>query len=153
MAEFPQIISFVAISALPNLKRLLMENDKVISACNNILYYIVNPTTRGKTRSSFSLLLWMYQNIHRFYRPMDVEPNVIQILQEMTRIPAAMKSWRTPVIDLLTDNRLFNCTPDDAMKWRPIVRSLYDADKTAFPELLGQNEILFRTTAYSLPFS
>lgn len=84
---------------------------------------------------------------------MDVEPNVIQILQEMTRIPAVMKSWRTPVIDLLTDNRLFNCTPDDATKWRSVVRSLYDADKTAFPELLGQNIITFRTTAYLLPFS
>ena len=58
IAEFPQIISFVAISVLPNLKRLLMENDKVINACNNIVYYIVNPTTRGKTRSGFSLLLF-----------------------------------------------------------------------------------------------
>ncbi|KAF8963955.1 Dopey, N-terminal-domain-containing protein [Flammula alnicola] len=115
-----QINSFVATSALPNLRKALMENDKIISACNNIIYYIVNPALRGKTR------------------PMDVDATVIQILQEMTRIPAALKSWRTPVIDLLNDNRLFNCNPNDAAKWRSIVKALYDSDKTALPELLGK---------------
>ena len=47
-------------------------------------------------------------------------------------------------MDLLNDNRLFNCTPEDANKWRPIVKSLYDSDKTTFPELLGC-KILFVT--------
>lgn len=68
---------------------------------------------------------------------MDVDATVIQILQEMTRIPAVLKSWRTPVVDLLNDNRLFNCVPQDADKWRPIVKVLYDTDKTTFPELLS----------------
>jgi hypothetical protein len=68
---------------------------------------------------------------------MDVDPAVIAILQGMTRIPAALKSWRAPVIDLLSDNRFFNCTPEDAEKWRSIIKSLYDSDKAAFSELLG----------------
>jgi hypothetical protein len=45
---------------------------------------------------------------------MDVDSSVIHVLQEMTRIPAALKAWRTPVLDLLNDNRIFNCTPEDA---------------------------------------
>lgn len=68
---------------------------------------------------------------------MDVDATVIQILQEMTRLPAALKSWKTPVIDLLNDNRLFNCNPSDAAKWGAIIKALYDSDKTALPELLG----------------
>ncbi|KAF9566957.1 hypothetical protein CPC08DRAFT_758587 [Agrocybe pediades] len=115
-----QINSFVATYALPNLRKLLIDNDKIIAACNNIIYYIVNPAMRGKTR------------------PMDVDSTVIQILQEMSRIPAALKSWKTPVLDLLSDNRLFNCNPVDAVKWRPIVKVLYDTDKTVLPELLGK---------------
>jgi hypothetical protein len=69
---------------------------------------------------------------------MDVDNNVIHVLQEMTRIPAALKSWRMPVIDLLNDNRIFNCTPDDANKWRPIVKAIYESDKSALSELLGE---------------
>ena len=70
-------------------------------------------------------------------RPMDIDTAVIAILQGMTRIPAALKSWRAPVIDLLNDNRFFNCNPVDAAKWRLIIKALYDSDKTAFSELLG----------------
>jgi hypothetical protein len=44
------ITNFIAKSVVPNLRRFLLENDKVIAACNNIVYYIVNPAMRGKTR-------------------------------------------------------------------------------------------------------
>lgn len=44
------ITNFIAKSAVPNLRRFLLENDKVIATCNNIVYYIVNPAMRGKTR-------------------------------------------------------------------------------------------------------
>ena len=72
---------------------------------------------------------------------MDIDTAVIAILQGMTRIPAALKSWRAPVIDLLNDNRFFNCNPDDAAKWRSIIKALYDSDKTAFSELLGLSRL------------
>lgn len=69
---------------------------------------------------------------------MDVDSGVIHVLREMSRIPTALKSWRTPVIDLLNDNRIFNCTPEDANNWRPIVKAIYDSDKSALSELLGE---------------
>ncbi|KAF9056037.1 Dopey, N-terminal-domain-containing protein [Panaeolus papilionaceus] len=114
------ITSFVATSALPNLRKILIENDRVVNACNNIVYYVVNPAMRGKTR------------------PMDVDATVIQIFYELTKIPAALKSWKSPMLDLLNDNRLFNCNPNDAARWKPIVKAFYDSDKTAMPELLGK---------------
>lgn len=124
---FSQIIFFIASSALPNLRRFLLENDKVISTCSNIIYYIVNPAMRGKTR------------------PMDVDPTVISIISEMTHVPTTLKSWRSPIIDLLSDNRVFNSDPADGNKWRPIVKALYDADKAAFTELLG----MFTTSSHN----
>jgi len=45
-----KINAFIETSALPNLRRFLIENDKIITTCNNIIYYIVNPAMRGKTR-------------------------------------------------------------------------------------------------------
>ena len=77
---------------------------------------------------------------------MDVDGTVIQILQEMTRMPTVLKSWKTPVADLLNDNRLFNCNVNDASKWKPIVKALYDSDKTALPELLGASSSFIRST-------
>jgi hypothetical protein len=70
-----------------------------------------------------------------------VDRNVVEIIKEMVRIPAALKAWRTPVAELLNDNRLFNCNSEDAERWKPIVKQLFDVDKTAFPELLGKSTL------------
>ncbi|KAJ7755024.1 Dopey, N-terminal-domain-containing protein [Mycena maculata] len=115
-----QINSFIATTAMPSLRRFLMDNDKVVASCTNIVYYIVTPGMKGKTR------------------PMDVDVTVVAIIQELTKIPAALKTWRPPVAELLSDNRLFNCNSEDAEQWKSIMRSLFDLDKTAFPELLAK---------------
>ncbi|KAJ7204429.1 Dopey, N-terminal-domain-containing protein [Mycena pura] len=115
-----QINLFIATAAMPRLRRFLMDNDKVVASCTNIVYYIVGPAMKGKVR------------------PMDVDPAVVAIIQEMTKIPAALKTWRPPVTELLNDNRLFNGSSEAAEKWKPIMKSLFDLDKTAFPELLAK---------------
>ncbi|KAJ6601434.1 Dopey, N-terminal-domain-containing protein [Mycena vulgaris] len=115
-----QVNLFIANTAMPSLRRFLMDNDKVVASCTNIVYYIISPAMKGKSR------------------PMDVDHIVVAIIQEMTKIPAALKTWRPPISELLSDNRLFNCTSEGAEKWKPIMKSLFDLDKTAFPELLAK---------------
>lgn len=67
---------------------------------------------------------------------MDVDGVILSILKEMTRMPNTLKAWKTPVIDLFNDSRLFSSLPEEAESWKPIIKSLFDSDKTAFPELL-----------------
>ncbi len=75
--------------------------------------------------------------VHQCDRPLDVDEHVLLILREMTRIAAGMKAWRGPVVDVLNDNRCFNSTPPAGGKWRPMVKMLFDTDKTALSELLS----------------
>ncbi len=72
------------------------------------------------------------------FRPLDVDATTVSIIQEMARIPAALKAWRNPVTDLLSDNRVFNSTSSEALKWKPIVKLMFESDKTAFSEVLGK---------------
>lgn len=67
---------------------------------------------------------------------MDTDNVVISILQEMARAPSTLRAWKTPVIELFNDARLFSCLPNEAETWKPIIKSLFDQDRTAFPELL-----------------
>ncbi|KAI0964349.1 hypothetical protein AcW1_001188 [Taiwanofungus camphoratus] len=115
-----QVNLYIAAHVLPNLRKFLMEGDKILSVCNNIVYNIVSPSLKGKSR------------------PLDVEDSVLSIIREMTRIGAAVKAWRGPISEALNDNRCFNSTPDAGGKWRPMVKSLFDTDKTSLTELLGK---------------
>lgn len=66
----------------------------------------------------------------------------------MSRIPATLKAWKTPVTELFNDNKLFTCSPGVAESWMPIVRALFDLDKAAFPELLGAWLFFLRVYAF-----
>jgi hypothetical protein len=68
---------------------------------------------------------------------MDVDSTILVMIREMAKIPSSIKAWKAPVIELLNDNRLFTCTSEAAKQWRPIVKSLFEIDKTSFTELLG----------------
>ncbi|KAH8835109.1 Dopey, N-terminal-domain-containing protein [Flagelloscypha sp. PMI_526] len=113
-----QMNLFMSTSAIPKLRKFLVDADKVVSACTNIVYYIVNPAMKARSR------------------PMDVDLSVVAIIREIARIAMALKTWRALVVEMLNDNRLFSCPAETAAVWRPIIKSLFDADKTAFSELL-----------------
>ncbi|KAJ8084790.1 hypothetical protein PM082_003567 [Marasmius tenuissimus] len=115
-----QIIEYLASNAVPNLRRFLVESDKVATSCSNIAYYVVTPSLKGKAK------------------PLEVDPTTVTIIREMSRIPSAFKAWKSPVTELLNDNRFFNCSPDSGETCKPIIKSLFDSDKTAFPELLNK---------------
>ncbi|KAI6048019.1 Dopey, N-terminal-domain-containing protein [Pisolithus marmoratus] len=115
-----QITNFIATTVLPNLRKFLLDNDKVASICSNIVYYVVNPAVKGKSR------------------PLDLDPMVVEIIKEMTKISAALRVWRAPVIDILYDNRVFNSNTAAATRWKPVVKALFDSDKTSFGDLLSR---------------
>ncbi|KIK71711.1 hypothetical protein GYMLUDRAFT_33858 [Collybiopsis luxurians FD-317 M1] len=115
-----QINEFIAAVALPHMRRILMDNDKVSSACANIVYYIVSPSLKGRTK------------------PMEVDSIVVRMVYEMSRMPFTFKAWRSPVTEMLNDSRVFNGLPEAAEAWKPIIRTIFDSDKTAFPELLSK---------------
>ncbi|KAG2155714.1 Dopey, N-terminal-domain-containing protein [Suillus clintonianus] len=120
-AELPtQITTFIASTAVPDLRRFLMDNDKVANACSNIVYYIVSPNIKIKAR------------------PLDADVVVVDIFREMIKIPPAIKVWRSAVIDVLYDNRIFNSNSSVATKWKPVIKAVFDADKTSFPDLLSR---------------
>ncbi|KAI6031355.1 Dopey, N-terminal-domain-containing protein [Pisolithus microcarpus] len=104
-SELPlQITNFIATTVLPNLRKFLPDNDKVASACSSIVYYVVNPAVKGKSRA--------------------------------------------PVIDILYDNRVFDSNTAAATRWKPVVKALFDSDKTSFGDLLSriaENEMLLRS--------
>ncbi|KAH8110602.1 Dopey, N-terminal-domain-containing protein [Phellopilus nigrolimitatus] len=116
-----KINQYLAYDVLPNLRRFLIENDKILAACNNILYYVVSPALKTRTN-----------------RLADVDDIFIAIVDQMSKLSAAVKAWRNPAIDVFNDIKFFSATPISGLKWRSIIKTLIDTDKTAFSELLGR---------------
>lgn len=78
-------------------------------------------------------------NLRIIYRQtIDLDETTLDIIKELSKIPAAARAWRPTVADVFNDARFFNCSPAAAQKWRSLIRALVDTDKTVFPDLLGR---------------
>ena len=63
---------------------------------------------------------------------------MFKIIEEMSGIPVAVKSWRNPVIDVFNDTKFFSAQPSTGAKWRPMLKTLIDTDKSTFTEILSR---------------
>ncbi|KAF9654142.1 hypothetical protein BDM02DRAFT_3152598 [Thelephora ganbajun] len=115
-----QVTQYIAQQVIPNMRKFLMDSDKVLVSCVNVVYYIVTPSLKGKTRT------------------LDLDAAVMILLEEMSKLSIALKAWRSPVSDALNDGRFFSSSSAAGRKWRPIVRAFVGTDKSAFTEILGK---------------
>ncbi|KAH9043683.1 Dopey, N-terminal-domain-containing protein [Lactarius pseudohatsudake] len=115
-----QIVQYIGDTALPRLRKFLMDNDRVLAVCTNILYYIVSPALKTKSR------------------PLDFDPTISTILREMTRISVAVKAWRGVISDIVIDSRFFVSSVEAGTDFRSIIEAWVDADKSVFPDFLGK---------------
>jgi len=115
-----EITDFLAARVLADLRRFMIDPDKVVAVCSNMVYYIVAPAF--KTRS----------------KTFEVDPSVFSLLNGMVQNPQAVKAWRTQVGDAFADNRFFNAPPAINPSWKPLIQALMATDKERFVELTAK---------------
>lgn len=114
------IVQYIGDTALPRLRKFLVDNDRVLTACTNIMYYIVSPALKLKIR------------------PLDFGPTISLILREMTRISVAIKAWRGGISDIFNDTRFFTSSMEAGMDFRSIIQAWVDTEKSVFADFLGK---------------
>lgn len=105
----------------PNLPKILVENDRVLSAATSISTSVIGPALRAKAF------------------PDTFSKGTLSLLQELTRLPNNQKTWKKDVTDAFNDPRFFgsnvSLVQDD---WLPLLRQWTITDKDRLPELLGR---------------
>lgn len=133
-----QVAQFLTERALPGCRRYMLEVDKVAAIGTNIMYYIIAPAFKGRSRSADSLHSASWTSLTQYTsRSFDVDPLLLDLLLEMTRHQAALKSWRGQVADAFADNRFFNMTPEGGARWKSLVQALMLSDKERFTDMLS----------------
>lgn len=109
------ILSFI----VPNLPKILVENDRVLSAATTISASAIGPALRAK---SF---------------PDTFSKTTLVLLQELARLPGNQKTWKRDVTDAFNDAHFFGSSvslvKDD---WLPLLKQWAITDKDRMPELL-----------------
>ncbi|KAK8861427.1 hypothetical protein IAR55_002246 [Kwoniella newhampshirensis] len=126
--EIHKIYDYLALSIIPNLRALLVEPDRVNSACSGIGIAIVVPS----------------------FKRGIVNPSILRIVLEITRIPSAVKTWRLQISDAFADSRFFRAkSTEEIGYWEILICALMDSDKERFSDLLGRITSASSTNIFS----
>ncbi|WVQ94532.1 hypothetical protein IAU59_001611 [Kwoniella sp. CBS 9459] len=110
-----KIYDFLTVSVIPNLRTLLIDTDRVNSACSAMMTNIAIPA----------------------FRRQKVDPSILRIVQEIAKIPSALKTWRIQISDSFNDARFFKGKSNqDIAYWKSLICSLMDSDKERFGDHL-----------------
>ncbi|CAE7181510.1 unnamed protein product [Rhizoctonia solani] len=116
-----EINLFFARRLIPNLRKFMVENDKVINVCTNIVYYVINPAIRSKVKNAI-----------------DNQPTIMAMMEELVKQQVAVRAWRPPLAEAFEDQRFFARDPDAGLAWCPLIRAYVLSDKLAIPDIVGR---------------
>ncbi|KAI9352085.1 Dopey, N-terminal-domain-containing protein [Obelidium mucronatum] len=99
---------------IPSLRRLLLDQDKIIAILSNLVYYIVAPGLKASPNL-----------IGSKFKP------CLEILHAMSKLSFAVKTWKKETWDAFLDSRFFDMHLAPFKLWKSIMNSLTNADKDA----------------------
>lgn len=115
-------------SIVPNLPKVLVDTDRVLSAATSISTNVIGPTIRSKNF------------------PDSVSQHTLRLLHELSKLQNNQKAWKKDVGEALNDTRFFGMKVELVEKgWLPLLKQWIIADKDKMAEII--NRITAPTTA------
>jgi hypothetical protein len=126
-ARYDDVVGILS-SIAPNLPKILVEPDRVLSAANTISTSVIGPTFKSKAF------------------PDNISRSTLVLLYQLARLPNTQKSWKKDLSDAFNDAKFFASGISlVASDWLPLLRQWTLGDKERMPELLSR--LLAPTTA------
>ncbi|AEO53997.1 hypothetical protein MYCTH_2296009 [Thermothelomyces thermophilus ATCC 42464] len=120
-AERADDIVGILSTIVPNLPKILVENDRILAAAAAISTNVIGPALRSK---SF---------------PDTISKSMLTLLHELSRLPNNQKAWKKDVSDAFNDPRFFGSNLALVHSdWLPLLKQWTVADKERMPELLSR---------------
>ncbi|KAH8704781.1 cellular morphogenesis regulator dopa [Talaromyces proteolyticus] len=114
------MLSILTVS-LPAFITTLGETDRITNAVSSISTNVISPIFRSRLF------------------PNNVNKNVLQLLQQISKISTSSKVWKKDIGDAFNDPRFFGCHVDLVKTgWMGLLRQLILVDKERFAELLSR---------------
>ncbi|KAM0554113.1 hypothetical protein ACHAPJ_006911 [Fusarium lateritium] len=121
VGDGPDDVVSILASIVPNLTKVLVEPDRVLSASATISTNVIGPTLRAK---GF---------------PDIVSKSTMRLLHELSRVHNNQKNWKKDVGDAFNDSKFFGMDLDLAKDdWMPLLRQWTLTDKEKMPEIVGR---------------
>lgn len=120
-AERADDVVGILAAIIPNLPKILVESDRVLTAATTISTNVLGPTIRSK---GF---------------PDTVSKSTLDLVYELSRLPGSQKTWKKDLSDAFNDARFFASNSELVRQdWLPLLKQWVINDKEKLPEIVSR---------------
>ncbi|KAI9357017.1 Dopey, N-terminal-domain-containing protein [Zopfochytrium polystomum] len=117
------ILLFFAVKVVPNLRKLMSDQDRIAGLLTNCMYYIITPFLKGGKAPG----------------QRNTIPPGLELLHSIVKLPYATRTWKKEAWDAYLEPKFFAMSLGNSMKWRSIVQALMVVEKDVrAAELIGR---------------
>lgn len=121
VGDGPDDVVFILASITPNLSKILLEPDRVLSAAGTISTNVVGPSLRAKAF------------------PDTFSKSTLRLLHELSRLQNNQKTWKKDVGDAFNDAKFFGMNLDLVKDdWLPLLRQWALTEKERVSEIVSR---------------
>ncbi|KAJ3283037.1 hypothetical protein HDU79_009455 [Rhizoclosmatium sp. JEL0117] len=106
------ILLHLASAIIPHMRKLLLDQEKIIAVLTNLVYYLIGPNLKTSPNLAGGK-----------FKPM------LEVLAAVARLPFAVKTFKKEAWDAFMDSRFFDMHLNAFRMWKAIINSLANADK------------------------
>ncbi|KAJ3346582.1 hypothetical protein HDU83_002865 [Entophlyctis luteolus] len=106
------ILLHMSKTVFPNIRRLLLDQEKSLAVLANITYYVFAPNLKMSPNLSGAKLSASLEALH-----------------SISKLPFAVKTWKKEVWEAFIDPRFFDMNIDMFRMWKTVMNNLANADK------------------------
>ncbi|KAJ3334101.1 hypothetical protein HDU76_010223 [Blyttiomyces sp. JEL0837] len=118
------VVTYFTWKVVPNVRKLILDQERIITVFTNAVYYIVGPFLKSKASTATGG---------------ECLGPALELLFAMSKLPFATKAWRKEVWDLFLENRFFSIDLAALRKWKTIFQALMVSDKELkIADLIGK---------------
>ncbi|ORX53715.1 hypothetical protein BCR36DRAFT_348582 [Piromyces finnis] len=117
---YVEIIMYISNVVFPIIRKILVDQEKVISVCNNINYHIISNVFKNRNEETIALVV------------------TLDLIIEMMKLSYTHRCYRKEIWDMFYNGKFFRMNLKISERWKKIMNTIMQSESEKFSDLISR---------------
>jgi len=117
---YVEIIIYISNVVFPIIRKILIDQEKVINACNNISYYIISNVFKNRNEETIALVV------------------TLDLIIEMMKISYTHRCYRKEIWEMFYNAKFFKMNLKISSRWKKIMNTIVQSENEKLNDLMSR---------------
>ncbi|OUM62767.1 hypothetical protein PIROE2DRAFT_10868 [Piromyces sp. E2] len=117
---YVEIVMYISTVVFPIIRKILIDQEKVITVCNNINYYIISNVFKNRNEETIALVV------------------TLDLMIEMMKLSYTHRCYRKEIWEMFYNGKFFKMNLKISQRWKKIMNTIMQSENEKFSDLISR---------------